>query len=85
MRGRNACLPPTQDEVVLCQLCISDLFVKSAAWVQIHICHEAAVVEFLLDLKSKKKEKRKLIPKITCPLLLRGMSNQKVFKFGGWG
>ena len=41
----------TQDEVVLCQLCVSDLFVQSAAWVEIHIGHEAADVEFLLDLQ----------------------------------
>lgn len=40
----------TQDEVILCQLCISDLLVQSAAWVEIHISHEAAAVEFLFDL-----------------------------------
>lgn len=41
----------TQDEVVLCQLCVSDLFVQSAAWVEIHVGHETAHVEFLLDLQ----------------------------------
>jgi len=39
-----------QDEVVLGQLCISDLFVKSAARVHIHIYHEPTKVEFLPDL-----------------------------------
>lgn len=47
---RKSVLPLTQDEVVLRQLCISDLFVQSAAGVKIHVSHEAAVVEFLLDL-----------------------------------
>jgi len=42
--------PLTQDEVVLRQLCVSDLFVQSAAGVDIHVGHEAAVVKFLLDL-----------------------------------
>lgn len=47
----NKCvLPLTQDEVILRQLCISDLFVQGAAGVEIHVSHEAAAVEFLLDL-----------------------------------
>lgn len=40
----------TQDEVVLRQLCISNLFVQSAAGVQIHVSYEATVVKFLPDL-----------------------------------
>lgn len=49
-RVKDSVLPLTQDEVVLRHLCISDLFVQSAAGVEIHVSHEAAVVEFLLDL-----------------------------------
>lgn len=49
---RKSILTLTQDEVVLCQLCISDLFVQSAAGVEIHISHEAAVVKFLFDLQQ---------------------------------
>lgn len=41
-----------QDEVILRQLCISDLFVQGAAGVEIHVSHEAAAVEFLLDFLS---------------------------------
>lgn len=40
----------TQDEVVLSQLCVPDLFVQGAARVQIHVSHEAAAVEVLPDL-----------------------------------
>ena len=47
---KDSVLPLTQDEVVLRQLSISDLFVQSAAGVEIHVSHEAAVVELLPDL-----------------------------------
>lgn len=43
----------TQDEVVLCQLGIPDLFVEGAAGVHVYVSHEAAVVEFLLHLTHK--------------------------------
>lgn len=43
----------TQDEVVLRQLCISYLFVQSAARVHINVSHEAAFVKFPPDLPSK--------------------------------
>lgn len=48
--GSERLLALTQDEVVLCQLCVPDLFVQGAAGVQIHVSHEAAAVEVLPDL-----------------------------------
>lgn len=45
-------LAPTQDEVVLRQLSVPDLFVQGAAGVQVHVRHEAAAVEVLPHLPS---------------------------------
>lgn len=48
----------TQDEVVLSQLCVPDLFVEGAAGVQIHVSHEAAAVEVLPDLPQSEGRNR---------------------------
>lgn len=48
--GRERETQLTQDEVVLRQLSVSDLFVERAAGVQVHVSHEAAAVEVFLHL-----------------------------------
>lgn len=48
----------TEDEVVLSQLCVPDLFVQGAAGVQIHVSHEAAAVEVLPDLPQSEGRNR---------------------------
>lgn len=48
----------TQDEVVLSQLRVPDLFVQGAAGVQIHVSHEAAAVEVLPDLPQSEGRTR---------------------------
>lgn len=48
-------LPLTQNEVVLRQLSVPDLFVQSAAGVHVHVSHEAAAVEVLPDLQTTER------------------------------